>query len=67
MKDTEGNDTPFLQSGVPSEVRVIHVIGPLGEPKCPNCGSLKVEVLGSSDWGPCYWQCEDCEYQWGHA
>jgi transposase-like protein len=49
------------------EITVLHVIGPLGEPKCPSCGSLEVEERGIWDWGPFYWQCEICNKQWGHA
>ena len=48
-------------------VSIIHVIGPLGEPKCPECQSVEVERCGSWDWGPFYWECENCNHQWGHA
>jgi len=46
---------------------IVHVIGPLGEPICPSCGSHEVESRGSWDYGPFWWQCEDCDEQWGAA
>jgi ribosomal protein L37AE/L43A len=48
-------------------VRLVHVVGPLGEPVCPKCGSKDVEKRGSWDWGPFFWECQDCDEQWGHA
>lgn len=48
-------------------IAVAHIIGPLGEPKCPECRSENVEKRGSWEWGPFYWECEDCAHQWGHA
>jgi hypothetical protein len=54
-------------------IRVLHIIGPLGEAKCPLCGSLhedeggEVSERGSWDWGPFYWQCGKCGEQWGWA
>lgn len=56
-----------------AEITVIHVIGPLGDAKCPECGSLHeddggaVAQRGSWEEGPFYWQCDDCGHQWGHA
>lgn len=50
-----------------TEIKVIHVIGPLGKPICPMCQSEDVEKRGSWDWGPFYWECQECEEQWGHA
>ncbi len=55
------------------EIKVVHVVGPLGEAKCPQCGSLhedeggEVSRRGSWDWGPFYWECDACGHQWGHA
>lgn len=55
------------------EIRVLHVVGPLGEAKCPKCGSLhedeggEVAKRGSWDWGPFYWECGACGEQWGHS
>ena len=49
------------------EIRVVHVIGPLGEPKCPECQGEEVERGGSWDEGPFYWYCLNCAHQWGHA
>lgn len=56
------------------QVTLIHVIGPLGEAKCPNCGAEGLEddggfihVGGSWDEGPFYWVCDECNHQWGHA
>jgi len=51
----------------PEPITIVHVIGPLGEPICPHCGSQNVEKRGSWDSGPLYWQCEVCDEQWGHA
>ena len=56
-----------MNSPSTEEIRIIHVVGPLGEPVCPKCGSKEVEKRGSWDWGPFYWECEDCLEQWGHA
>lgn len=47
------------------EIKCAHVVGPLGEPKCPTCGA-EGEKRGSMDWGPFYWEC-DRGHQWGHA
>ena len=54
------------------DIRVIHVIR-LGEAKCPKCG-LGLEADGGSvvprgswDEGPLWWECEDCNEQWGFA
>lgn len=49
------------------EIKIIHVRGPLGKPVCPECGSTDVDKCGSEDWGPYYWQCVDCDHQWGFA
>lgn len=51
----------------PKEITVLHVIGPLGEPKCPECKSENVEERGSWDEGPFWWECQDCGCDWGHA
>jgi DNA-directed RNA polymerase subunit M/transcription elongation factor TFIIS len=54
-------------------ITVVHVIGPLGKPECPKCGSKheddggEVSRRGSMDEGPFYWQCDKCGEQWGHA
>lgn len=48
------------------EIKVAHVVGPIGQPKCPKCGG-EGEKRGSWDHGPFYWECDDCRYQWGHA
>ena len=58
-------------------ITVVHVVGPLGTPQCPRCGSEDVIARGSWEWGPYCWECEndDCpnlkqtglRYQWGHA
>jgi transposase-like protein len=53
-------------------IKIIHAIGPEGEPKCPKCGlgleseGGSVARSGSYDWGPLYWWCTDCNYDWGH-
>lgn len=50
------------------EIKVVHVLGPLGEKVCPNCKTDEhVERRGSMDWGPFYWECDECHEQWGHA
>lgn len=60
------------------EIRLIHVLRD-GDPVCPKCGQGleseggSVEPMGSWDWGPLWWQCQDCRddeglsLQWGHA
>lgn len=54
-------------------ITVLHVVGPLGDSKCPKCGSLhedeggEVSKRGSWDEGPFYWQCDCCGHQWGFA
>lgn len=49
------------------EITVLHVIGPIGDPICPECKSNCVMQRGCWDEGPFYWQCDDCNHQWGHA
>lgn len=55
-----------------SEVRVIHVLRK-GAPVCPKCGGKHedeggpVVPRGCWDDGPLWWECEDCEYEWGYA
>lgn len=59
--------------GEPPNIKIAHVVGPIGKPECPNCGSLheddggEVTKRGSMDWGPFYWECGNCRHQWGHA
>lgn len=54
-------------------ITVLHVIGPMGEAKCSECGSLHedeggdVYRAGSWDEGPFYWACGNCRHQWGFA
>ncbi len=51
---------------------ISHVLR-LGKPICPKCGQGReshggsVVEAGSWDYGPLYWYCEDCDYEWGHA
>jgi len=52
---------------IETPIRMLHVVGPLGEQKCPECGSEDVHKCGSWEWGPLYWRCEDCDHEWGHA
>ena len=53
-------------------IRVLHVLR-TGEPVCPKCGQGleseggSVVPRGSWDDGPLWWECEDCNEQWGHA
>jgi hypothetical protein len=55
-----------------TEVKVIHVLR-IGEPICPKCGNGLEEEggsvvrRGSWDEGPFWWECEDCNEQWGFA
>lgn len=49
------------------ENKIVHVIGPLGLPVCPNCRSEEVGQCGSWDIGPFWWHCEACDHEWGHA
>lgn len=60
------------------DIAIVHVLR-YGKPVCPKCGSGleseggSVVEAGSWDYGPLYWECQDCfdEYgmnlQWGHA
>ena len=53
-------------------VTVVHVLRN-GPPTCPQCGQGlesdggSVVPRGSWDDGPLWWECEDCDVQWGHA
>ena len=53
-------------------IRLVHMLRD-GEPVCPNCGQGleedggSVTKGGSYDWGPLWWHCEDCGYDWGFA
>ena len=53
-------------------IRTIHVLRS-ADPVCPKCGKAleteggSVEPRGSWDWGPLWWECTDCDEQWGFA
>ena len=49
------------------EIRIVHCVGPVGDGPCPECGSKEVTERGSWDWGPFYWECEDCDFTWGES
>ena len=55
-----------------NEIQIVHVLR-LGEPQCPKCKQgLETEggsvvPRGSWDEGPLWWECEDCNEQWGFA
>ncbi len=55
-----------------TELKIIHVLR-TGKPVCPKCGQGleadggSVVPRGSWDEGPLWWECEDCDEQWGHA
>ncbi len=51
---------------------LVHVLR-TGDPVCPKCGKgLESEggsVVPRGSWheGPLWWECEDCDEQWGFA
>ena len=54
------------------KITVLHVLR-TGKPICPKCGQ-GLESEGGSVWprgswdeGPLWWECEDCDEQWGFA
>jgi hypothetical protein len=53
-------------------IKVVHVLR-YGHPVCPQCKQgLETEggsvvPRGSWDEGPLWWECEDCQIEWGHA
>jgi hypothetical protein len=55
-----------------TEIKVVHILR-IGKPICPKCGQGlesdggSVVKAGSWDEGPLWWECEDCNEQWGFA
>ena len=55
-----------------SDIQIVHVLRSAA-PQCPKCGQGleseggSVVQDGGYDWGPLWWHCEDCDFDWGHA